>query len=144
VNDAVIFRSSTFSLEPPVEHGVAYDLPLGDDIAAFLAPRISSADPSSTVGSPIREDWGSVLDVSIGTEAYSLSFHWLGYRDSEDTWGIQFAQRIGCLGILFGRRSRSSACRPLQSLVARIITESPEAFTHVEWLSQQDFHARQR
>lgn len=143
VNDAVIFRSSKFSLESPIENGVSYDLPLGDDIAAYLAKRLQNANPSCAVGSVTREDWGSVLDVSIDADPYSLSVHWLGYTGTEDAWGIQFTKRNGCFA-LFSWKHSPSECRPLQTLVARIMIDDPETFFRVEWLSQSDFHSRQK
>ena len=143
MNDAVIFRSEKFSLEPPLsERGVRYDLPLGDDLAEFVVGGIRSTHPAVQFSPVVREDFGSVVDVTLDDRTYYLTVTWIADREHQDRWGIQFSHPVGFLGSLFGRRARPESCRAAQNLVAESLRRHPDVFTDVEWLSQEQFDKR--
>jgi hypothetical protein len=143
MNDAVIFRSGKFSLVPPrSESGRLYDLPLGDDLSAFLIARMTASRPAAQFSPVTREDFGSVFDMTLDGRTYILTVTWLADRDHEDRWGIQFSHPVGLLGAVIGRRSRPEACRTAQNLVADALSAHPETFANVEWLTQDEFNKR--
>ena len=143
INDAVIFRSTKFSVEPPLsEQGVAYDLPLGDDLAEFLVGSIHSAHPAIQHSPVVREDFGSVVDVKLDGRTYYLTVTWIADREHEDRWAIQFSQPIGFLGFIFARKSHPESCGDAQNLVAEVLCRHPDVFTEIEWLSQEQFNKR--
>ena len=139
--NVVIFASGRFSLECPVENGVSYDLPLGDDIAAYLTEQIGIRYPNVECGTPCREDWGSVLDVVVDGQPFLLYINWVPLKDGcEDTWAIQFAARRGCIGSLFGqRRPAHQLCPEIMALVREVIANDPATFRDVRWLSEREF-----
>lgn len=61
VKHAHLLHSDPFSFECPIENGLQYDCPLGDDLAAFLEKAIEQRDPSWRILDPVREDWGTEL-----------------------------------------------------------------------------------
>jgi hypothetical protein len=142
MNDAVLFRSERFSLEPPMERGVPYDLPLGDDMASLIRDRINRDVSGARAGDPVREDWGTVFDLVTSDGLFLVEVHWVGYQEAENRWGITFSQPRGCLGSLFGGRSDPEVCRAAQEIVARILAEDPETFLDVEWMDQISYEAR--
>jgi hypothetical protein len=143
MNDAVIFRSGKFSLEPPrSESGQSYDLPLGDDLSEFLIARMTASRPVAQFSPVTREDFGSVFDMTLDGRTYSLTVTWLADRDHEDRWGIQFSHPVGLLGVVLGRRSRPEACRAAQNLVADVLSTHTDTFSDVEWLTQDEFNKR--
>jgi len=143
--DAVSFRSSSFSLELPKDpsSGRSYDLPLGDDLAAYLRAQMLEREPSLSIDGPILEDWGSVLLVCDRDVVYVLSIHWVPWkRDDDDRWGIQFHKRRGCLAALLGPKPSAAGCAPVQALVQKVLTADTARFREVEWLSQDAYEAR--
>jgi hypothetical protein len=143
MNDAVIFRSDKFSLEPPLsERGVRYDLPLGDDLAEFVVGGIRSTHPAVQFSPVVREDFGSVVDVTLDGRTYYLTVTWIADCEHEDRWAIQFSHPVGFWGSLFGRRPHSESCRDAQKIVAELLRKHPDVFRDVEWLSQDQFDKR--
>ena len=143
MNDAVIFRSAKFLLEPPLsERGLQHDLPLGDDLTEFVVGSICSTHPAIQHSPVVREDFGSVADLTLEGRTYYLTVTWIADREHEDRWGIQFSHPVGFWGFLLGRRSRAESCRAAQNLVAESLRRHPDVFTHVEWLSQEQFDKR--
>ena len=143
MNDAVLFRSAKFSLEPPrTENGVCYDLPLGDDLAEFVIDSIRSTHRAVDHSPVVREDFGSVVDLTLDGRIYYLTVTWIADSKHEDRWGIQFSHPVGFWGFLLGRRSRPEACRAVQNLVAESLRQHPDVFRDVEWLSQEQFNKR--
>ena len=142
MSDAVLFRSDAFSLEPTPEGDKVYDLPLGDDLAAFLRERLLHLRPGLWIDQPIREDWGTVLWVKEGTLQYYINVQWVPDAGMDNRWGISFSQPQGCLGVLLGRRSRPEDCLAMQSLVAQVVSSEPGTFRGAEWLSQAEYDAR--
>jgi hypothetical protein len=116
-------------------------LPLGDDVARLLGERLRRAAPGLQVGEPVREDWGTVLEVRC-PDLFLLNVHWVPGRQVENRWGIQFARPVGCVGLLTGRRSRPEDCRGIQAAVADLLAQDPVTFTEVEWLSQAEYNRR--
>jgi hypothetical protein len=141
LNDAVLFRSDRFSLDPAEADGRRYDLPLGDDLAGLVAERLRRADSALQVLEPVREGWGTVLEVRA-PEPFLIYIHWAPDGRAEDRWGIQFARPVGCVGYLLGRRSRPQDCRRIQALVADLLARESETFAQVEWLSQAEYDQR--
>ena len=140
----VIFRSPAFSLESPIENGRQYDLPLGDDLAAEIAAGVGDRAPDVKVGEPIREDWGTVLDLRPPGERYRLDFNWLGYQGVEDTWGIRITNDtpVGCLGILVGQARPSLHEARVQTVVASILASQPAKFIGPAWFSREEYDRR--
>ncbi len=142
-SDVVVFQSEAFSLDCPVEDGVAYDLPLGDDLAADLCERLIARYPEVVLrGPPDREDWGSVVYVE-SPGPYWLNVHWVPLNDGRsDTWSIQFMPVRGPMSALFSRAPRASAsCAPLMNMVAAVLAADPEVFRNVRWLTDEEFSA---
>ena len=142
MNDVVVFRSDSFSLENTVVNGMTADLPLGLDLAEDLRGRIARHAPHLRLNEPIWEDWGTVLRVKDGREQYLLEVHWLGFSGVRNLWGIRFARSRGCLLALFGGRTRPEECRPVQAIVAKVLDEDPQFFHQIEWLSQAAYQER--
>ncbi len=142
MNDAVLFRSNSFSLENTVVDGTAADLPLGLDLAQDLRGRLARHAPHLWIHEPILEDWGTVLWVKDGRTEYHLEVHWIGLGGVETRWGIQFSRPRGCLLALLGRRTRPEECRPIQAIVARVLEEDPRHFHSVEWVTQAEYQER--
>ena len=146
LNVAAIFRSSRFSLEPPVENGVPYDVPLGDDLAAELALAVQRVAPQLRADQPIREDWGTVMDILADGERYRVSVQWLGYRhaDAEETWGFSVSNptRVGCLGMLLQKRLPARHEGAVRDALAKALASEPGTFEGVEWLTQAEYDRR--
>lgn len=142
MNDAVLFRSDAFSLEPTPEGDQVYDLPLGDDLAAALRERLLQRNTGLWIDAPIREDWGTVLWLKDGAEHYYIYVHWIPGENVENQWGLTFSKPRGLIGALLRRPSGPEQCRWLQTLVAQVLAEDPQTFRAVEWLSQVEFDAR--
>ena len=140
--DVVLFRSDAFSLENTVVDGKVADLPLGLDLARDLRARISRHAPHLDTHDPIWEDWGCVLWVKDARVQYDLEVHWVGFNGIDNQWGIRFSRPRGCLYALIGRRNRPEDCRPIQSVVARVLEEAPDVYTEVEWLSRAEYEKR--
>lgn len=141
----VTFRSALFSLEPPVENGRSYDVPLGDDLANHLAKRFRETAPDIRVSEAVREDWGTVLDVEPPGERYRLYIQWVGYRasDREDEWGIQLANESphGVLGPLLRRRRPAIHEARIRGLIAAILSSSAD-FLDVTWFTRDEYEKR--
>ena len=142
MNDAVLFRSDSFSLENTVVEGMTADLPLGLDLAQDLRGRIARHAPHLSIHEPIWEDWGTVVWVKDGRAQYHLEVHWVGFNGIDNQWGIRFSRPRGCLVALLGGRSRPEDCRPMQAIVAEVLREDPQRFYAVEWLSQAEYQKR--
>lgn len=139
--DVMIFESDRFSLDPPVENGIPYDLPLGDDVAAFLAAGMRATFNDVCTAEPIREDWGTVLFVSVAGESYEVDVHWAPSGGGPDNmWAIQFTRRHGCLLSLFGRRrpAHETASR-IMNCVGAVVQSDPQIFRNVRWLTDDEF-----
>ena len=142
MNDAVLFRSDAFSLEPTPEGDKVYDLPLGDDLATVLRERLLALEPGLWVDTPIREDWGTVLWVKHGSQEYYIKIHWIPAAQFENQWGITFSKRVGILGTLLRRPSGPEQCRHLQELVGSVLANDTKTFGEPEWLPQHEYKAR--
>jgi hypothetical protein len=140
----VIFRSPAFSLDAPIENGRQYDLPLGDDLAADIGMGVRGLAPDVGVDEPIREDWGTVLDLRPPGERYRLDFNWLGYQGVEDTWGIRITNDtpVGCLGVLTGKTRPSVHEDRVQAVVASVIASQPAKFIGAQWFSREEYDRR--
>jgi hypothetical protein len=61
IKDVLVFDSEAFSIEPTTEpNGIRYDLPLGDDIAAYLKEALEAGGRKWQIDEPVREDYGAV------------------------------------------------------------------------------------
>lgn len=142
MNDAVLFRSDRFSLEPTPEGDKTYDLPLGDDLAAVLRERLLLRKPGLWIDKPIREDWGTVLWVRDGPDEYFINVHWVPDGGLENRWGITFRKLRGFLGWLMRLPAGPAECRVLQQLVAGVLADDSATFQRPEWLAQHEYDAR--
>jgi hypothetical protein len=142
MTDAVWFRSDAFSLEPTPEGDRFYDLPLGDDLAAWLREQLLRIRPDVTIEDPVREDWGTVLLSWIGGVEYRVNVQWLPAAPPvDDMWGISFDRPSGCLAALLGRRSRPEESQPIREIVARVLADEPAVCRDVQWVTQDRFDA---
>ena len=136
-----MFQSDTFSLKPHVnERGVSSDLPLGNDMAAFLKMQLASVFPFLQIDDPILEDWGAILLIKDGDATYDISINWTPIAHHLDNnWAIQFDKPIGCLAALFGRKSSPEDSNPMIERVRQILEANPNMFKNVVWLSDAEF-----
>ena len=136
IKDVLVFESDAFALEPPVdESGVKYDLPLGDDIAAYLKDCVDKQGADWQILSPVREDFGAVLMLQRGKKVMTVTFSWQG----GNSWGIIFGQSRGCIGWLLNTAPDATALRELKELVDRVVFADPQRFTKPMWISNEDF-----
>jgi hypothetical protein len=143
VKDVLLLKSDRFSFECPVENGIQYDCPLGDDLAAFMKTAIERRDPTWQVLDPIREDFGSVLLLYRGKKCFNITITWfpLGDRTTgyEDVWFLQFSESHGCLGVVFRLGDDEVALTDLRRLVAEIVVAETAVFRSASWLAEREF-----
>lgn len=138
-NQVLLFQSDVFSLEPPLrEGGLPYDLPLGDDICAFLKARLESNEVAWSIGDPVHEDFGAVLMLERGKEVFTMTTSWQG----ENEWALVIGERRGCLGMLFNRKPNTEArmaIDEIKRLVNEIVLTDSERFKNPTWITEEEF-----
>jgi hypothetical protein len=139
LGDVIVCQSDAFSLDPPVENGVTYDLPLGDDLAAALASEIVQRGEGWDVGEPIREDYGTVLLCRFDTQTYCVTVQWVPIRGGDNFWAISFHHARGFWGVLLRRPVNYEQLAHLKSVVFQIVQASPSRFVRPEWLLDAAF-----
>ena len=139
VKNILLFQSDVFSLEPPLnDAGVQHDLPLGDDICAFLKAGIESKQVAWTIRDPVREDFGSVLRLYRGKDVLNITTSWQG--DSE--WALVIGQMRGCLGWLFDRKPDEQALKVMEEirhLVDEVVSTDADRFKNPTWITDEEF-----
>jgi hypothetical protein len=136
VKDVLIFESEVFSFEPPLsERGLPYDLPLGDDIAAFLKQRLETQGVAWKIDDPVREDFGIVLMLERGKDVFTVTVSWQG----EHSWALVFSQMRGCLGWLFNTKSAAEPLREIKLLVNDVVFGEIERFRNPRWIAEDEF-----
>jgi hypothetical protein len=102
IKDVLVFDSEAFSIEPTTEpNGIRYDLPLGDDIAAYLKEALEAGGRKWQIDEPVREDYGAVLVLSRDKAAFTITVSWQGGY----MWALVFDRRRGFLGWLFSSKA---------------------------------------
>lgn len=136
VKDVLTFDSDAFSLEPPLdERGRRYDLPIGDDIAAYLKDRLDVKGTVWKVGDVVEEDFGSVLMLRRDKETFDVTVSWQGGK----SWALVFGQLRGCIGWLFDRKPAAKAIQEAKLLVNGVVSAEPERFRNAMWIGNDDF-----
>lgn len=140
----MIFRSPVFSTEAPREGEVQYDVPLGDDLAGVVGRRVHELAPDIEAPEAVREDWGTTFDLLPPGERYCVDVNWLGYRYSEDTWGLRITNDtpVGCLGSPMGKTPPAVHQARVLDLVAAVLAADPTTFLAAEWLSLKGYQER--
>lgn len=135
VKDVLIFESAAFSVEPPLsERGRRYDLPLGDDIAAYLKERLESKGVTWKIDDPVKEDFGAVLMLERGNEVFTVTMSWQG----DKSWLMVFGQMRGCLGWFFNRKPAAEPLRQIKLLVNDVVFEDMERFRNPMWFADDE------
>ena len=136
VGDVLVFESAEFSVEPPTdERGVQYDMPLGDDVASYLRSRLGEVTTDWEFGDPVREDFGSVLLISRGKRAFTVTVSWQG----DYAWALVFGQMRGCIGWLFSQRPEAEPLRQIKILVQDVVFGEPSRFMNARWIRSEEF-----
>ena len=149
IKAVLLIRSDHFSFDCPVENGMQYDCPLGDDLAALLRAKIEARGKSWRILDPIREDYGTELLCYQGKKCLRITVTWhpmgtgLRVRD-EERWVLQFSQSHGCWGGLFRVRDDMAALSELRGLADEIVRAEPTVFLTATWLSEQELIAMER
>jgi hypothetical protein len=148
VRDVLVLRSDRFSLECPIENGLQYDCPLGDDLAAYLKEAIQRGDPTWRLLDPIREDYGTELLCYRGRRCFRITINWvpLGTRrdDGEDLWVVHFSQSHGCLSWLLRARDDVTSLSSLRALIGDVVRSDRAVFRSTEWLTETELIAIER
>ena len=139
VKDVLLFQSNAFSLEPPLsECGIRYDLPLGDDICAFLKERLDNKKVAWEIADPVQEDFGAVLLLYRGREVFTITTSWQG----DSAWALLFGQMRGYLGWLFGRKPNAQARQAIENikmLVNEVVLTDCDQFKNPIWIADGEF-----
>jgi hypothetical protein len=139
VKDVLVFQSDAFSLEPPLsERGLRYDLPLGDDIAAYVKERLESKNVAWKLDDPVQEDYGAVLLLYRGKNVFSITTSWQG----ENAWALVFGQMRGCLGWFFDWKPNAQARQAIEEiklLVSEVVVSDSERFQNPTWIADDEF-----
>ena len=139
VKDVLLFQSDAFSLEPPrSERGLRYDLPLGDDICAFLKARLESKKVAWVIDDPVQEDFGAVLLLYRGKDVFTITTSWQGDKG----WALVFGQMRGCLGWLFHWKPNAQARKAIEEiklLVGEVVLTDSERFKNPTWIREGEF-----
>ena len=137
LSDVLTFTSEAFSLEPPVsERGLRYDLPLGDDIAAYLKEQLECKRVDWELSGPFREDYGAVLMLDRAKKVFTVTVSWQG----GNSWALVFGQSHGCIGWLFRRKSDAQSLNEIKGLVDQVVTNEPLRFQTPRWIADADFY----
>jgi hypothetical protein len=137
--DVLIFESDAFSLEPSIdERGVASDLPLGDDLAAFLRRELQSMKAPWPIAEPVLEDFGSVLGIDAGNRRFTVTVTWI-VGPGNNSWALQFAQSHGCLGMFMKRRTDLKTLDSIKTMASQVVLAHPEKLRNARWLADAEF-----
>jgi hypothetical protein len=136
IKDVLMFTSDAFSLEAPVDEGTGrrYDLPVGDDIAAYLKERLKGNPGWRKLGI-VCEDYGAVLMLWRGKQVFTITVSWQG----EDSWGLVFGELRGCFGWLFERKSDANVVMEMKTAVDQIVAGDPARFRTPTWVTNAAF-----
>lgn len=137
--DVLIFESEAFSIEPPLnEKGISYDLPLGDDLAAFLRQELVAMNAPWSIDEPVLEDFGSVLLLDQDRKHFTITITWI-VGPNQRHWAIQFHQSHGCLGLFVKRRTDLKAMEQIKAMTDQVIFGRTDKFQSPKWLPDSEF-----
>jgi hypothetical protein len=139
IDDVLVFRSTCFSLDAPVENDVQYDVPLGDDFATLLKSQLGSKRARWEVLDPVREDFGSVILLRDKKKTFVITITWAPIFDREDYWAVQFHQSHGCLGLILRPKDDLESVREIKECVNSIIASDDNTFRDARWISDGEF-----
>jgi hypothetical protein len=136
VKDVLVFNSEAFSIEPTAEpDGTRYDLPLGDDIAAYLKGALEASGTTWDIDDPVREDFGAVLLLSRDKAAFTITVSWQGGYD----WALVFDRRRGCLGWLVSSKPDPVRLAEVKAALHRVVFNDSTSFRNARWIPHAEF-----
>jgi len=136
VKDVLVFDSDAFSVEPSLDdRGRRYDLPLGDDIAAYLIERLEAGRTAWKIDGPVKEDYGAVIMLGRGKEVVTITVSWQGGT----SWALVFDQMRGCLGWFFNRKPAAAPLREVKLMVHDLVVGDAGRFANAKWIADSEF-----